>query len=230
MLFAFSPQAGAALSIEPITWGVVGLDSNNVNVGPNNFPVGARVCSQAGDGASTADVSFAFNTANAFINLRPGTLSTIDDLAIPDGGCADAYFEVTVTRNAAAYETSREYTITAVSNNGLGTVSTPSPRELYVEFLISQSRNSVTDILLDGQSVSVGGSMTLVVGQTYDITLADRHLTVVLNGAMIHDNVPLLGCTGGALWSDEFKPGPIYLQGDHTGVEYRNMVLTPIVR
>jgi hypothetical protein len=66
--------------------------------------------------------------------------------------------------------------------------------------------------------------------QTYDITLCDRHLTVKLNGKTIHDNAELLGCTGGALWSDEFKPGPIYLQGDHTGVKYRNMVLTPIVK
>ncbi len=66
--------------------------------------------------------------------------------------------------------------------------------------------------------------------QTFDITLADRHVTVKLNGQTIIDNEPLEGCTGGALWSDEFKPGPIYLQGDHTGVQYRNIVLTPIVK
>lgn len=66
--------------------------------------------------------------------------------------------------------------------------------------------------------------------QTVDITLVDRHLTVVLNGKTIIDNQPVLGCTGGALTSDEFKPGPIYLQGDHTDVDYRNMVLTPVVK
>lgn len=64
--------------------------------------------------------------------------------------------------------------------------------------------------------------------QTYDITLVDRHLTVILNGKMIHDNVPLQGCTGGALWSDESKPGPIYLQGDHTRASYKNVVLRPV--
>ena len=53
--------------------------------------------------------------------------------------------------------------------------------------------------------------------QTLDITLVDRHATVILNGKKIIDNQPLLGCTGGALWSDQFRPGPIYLQGDHTG-------------
>lgn len=64
--------------------------------------------------------------------------------------------------------------------------------------------------------------------QTFDITLVDRHVTVVLNGKTIVDNQPLLGCTGGALWSDQFRPGPIYLQGDHTSVDYRNIVLRPI--
>jgi hypothetical protein len=66
--------------------------------------------------------------------------------------------------------------------------------------------------------------------QTFDITLVDRHVTVVLNGTKIIDNQPLLGCTGGALWSDQFRPGPLYLQGDHTGVEYRNIVLRPVVK
>jgi len=66
--------------------------------------------------------------------------------------------------------------------------------------------------------------------QTMDITLVDRHLTVVLNDQKIIDNEPVLGCTGGALWSDEFKPGPIYLQGDHTGIHYRSIILTPVVK
>jgi hypothetical protein len=66
--------------------------------------------------------------------------------------------------------------------------------------------------------------------QTLDITLVDRHLTVILNGTTIIDNEPVLGCTGGALTSDEFKPGPIFLQGDHTNVDYRNMVLRPVVK
>jgi len=66
--------------------------------------------------------------------------------------------------------------------------------------------------------------------QTMNITLLDRHVTVVLNDKVIINNEPLLGCTGGAMWSDEFKPGPIYLQGDHTGINYRNIVLTPIIR
>jgi len=66
--------------------------------------------------------------------------------------------------------------------------------------------------------------------QKYDITLVDRHVTVILNGATVLSNEPLRGCTGGALWSDVTRPGPIYLQGDHTSVEYRNIVLRPVVK
>jgi hypothetical protein len=66
--------------------------------------------------------------------------------------------------------------------------------------------------------------------QTLDVTLVDRHVTVVLNGKTIIDNQPVLGCTGGALWSDEFRPGPIFLQGDHGAVSYRNIVLRPVVK
>lgn len=66
--------------------------------------------------------------------------------------------------------------------------------------------------------------------QTLNITLLNRHVTVELNDKVIIKNEPLLGCTGGALWSDEFKPGPIYLQGDHTAISYRNIILTPIIK
>ncbi len=66
--------------------------------------------------------------------------------------------------------------------------------------------------------------------QTLDITLCNRYVTVILNGQKIIDNQPALGCTGGAITSDEFVPGPIYLQGDHTDVDYRNMILTPIIQ
>ena len=66
--------------------------------------------------------------------------------------------------------------------------------------------------------------------QHVEATLCDRHVTVILNGVNIIDNQPILGITGGSITTDETKPGPIYLQGDHTSAEYRNMVLTPIVK
>lgn len=66
--------------------------------------------------------------------------------------------------------------------------------------------------------------------QTLDITLVDRHVTVILNGQTIIDNQPVPGCTGGALWSDPLRPGPIYLQGNHSDIDYRNIVLRPVMK
>ena len=65
--------------------------------------------------------------------------------------------------------------------------------------------------------------------QSLDITLCKRYATVILNGIKIIDNQPIYGPTGGAILSDVFAPGPIYLQGDHGKVSYRNIILTPIV-
>lgn len=62
------------------------------------------------------------------------------------------------------------------------------------------------------------------------IILCNRHVTVLLNGTKIIDNQPVYGPTGGAMQADVFKAGPIYLQGDHGKVSYRNMVLTPIIK
>lgn len=63
--------------------------------------------------------------------------------------------------------------------------------------------------------------------QTYDITLVGRMVTVVLNGKTVISNREIPGITGGALDSDEGAPGPLFLQGDHGPVEFRNIVLTP---
>jgi hypothetical protein len=51
-----------------------------------------------------------------------------------------------------------------------------------------------------------------------------------LNDRLVIDNQPLEGCTGGALTADDAQPGPIYFQGDHTAVEYRNIRLYPRIK
>jgi mucin-19 len=191
-------QAAAVLSVTPITWNVVGLDSNNVNVGPNNFPVGARVCN-TGDAASNVTATFVwdnggdlYNEPTSYINLRTGSLSSLTTSASagnPAGylaagtaanpTCADFYFEVSVTRNSLAYDTTRRFHID-ISATGLATISTPIPREIYVEHLISQNRNSTNTVSyglginLDPATltpVAVGGTMTLLIGNTYTIRL-----------------------------------------------------------
>ena len=66
--------------------------------------------------------------------------------------------------------------------------------------------------------------------QSYDLTLVDRHITVILNGEKVIDNQPVPGPTGGAVFTDPTAPGPIHLQGDHTSVAYRNIYLSPAIK
>ena len=63
--------------------------------------------------------------------------------------------------------------------------------------------------------------------QTYDITLVGRVVTVVLNGQTTICSREISGITGGAINSNEGEPGPLYIQGDHGPIEYRNIVITP---
>jgi hypothetical protein len=65
--------------------------------------------------------------------------------------------------------------------------------------------------------------------ETFDVTLVGRTLTVARDGVTIIDRKEIEGITGGALDADEGKPGPFYIQGDHTGgLKFRNItVATP---
>jgi hypothetical protein len=61
----------------------------------------------------------------------------------------------------------------------------------------------------------------------YDVTLTGRNVTVVRDGVLIIDHEEIPGITGGALDSREGEPGPIYLQGDHSGgLKYRNLTIS----
>jgi hypothetical protein len=63
--------------------------------------------------------------------------------------------------------------------------------------------------------------------ESYDITLVGRTVSVVRDDIKIIDNQEIPGITGGALDSHEGEPGPIYIQGDHTGgMKYRNIKIS----
>src|SRR5512133_2157661 len=105
IISTFAPQyhvlASPALTVLPLTWNVTGLDSNNVSVGPDNFPVGARVCNTA-DATSTLTATFVWDDGqpvDTFINLRAGSQSTLSISSLGAGTvgsptCHDFYFEV----------------------------------------------------------------------------------------------------------------------------------------
>ena len=191
----FQPQAtvhaASAVTVEPITWNVVGLDSNNVNVGPNEFPIGARACNPSSNSVSLLDVEADFvwlsgGTTNddTYIHLRPGSLDPIQSdpqIDLAPGECYDFYFEVEVLRNSSSYDQTRRYRIDISYEDpdfvDRQVVNSPTPREVYVERLISQNRNETTNMRVDGVAIPVGGAMNLMVGEIYTITLDAKTAT-----------------------------------------------------
>jgi uncharacterized repeat protein (TIGR01451 family) len=152
-------SAYAGLTITPVSWNVIGLDSNNVSTGPDTYQIGARACNTGGTAVTNLVGTFVWDSSNAFVNLSGSNPVNVSSLNA--GACVDFYFPVTITRTSAAYNTTRSYHIT-VSGTGVASVSTPTPRELYVEKIISQNRNSV---------LSINGPTTVYVGQTYNYTV-----------------------------------------------------------
>jgi len=155
-------QAIAQVAISNITFGTIGLDSNNVTAGPNVFPVGVRVTNTGDATATNLTATFAFTTTNANINLDGPP--TVNFASLAPGAHADAYFNVIITRTIAAYNTSAGFQVT-VSGTGFATATSPAPRELYVEKLVSQNRNSITGIA-GPTAVNIGEIQTYVLDVT----------------------------------------------------------------
>ncbi len=133
----------------------------------------------------------------------------------------------------------------------LATTSKYTDFKLHIEFKYPKGGNSGVYLrgryevqvedngTVEPQSVHLGGVYGFLVPnenvskgpdvwQTYDITLVGRRVTVVLNGKTIIGDQTIPGITGGALDSNEEEPGPIYLQGDHGPVAFRNIIITPV--
>lgn len=166
--FIWSGLSVAALSVNPLTWNIIGLDSNDPINGPNRFPVGAEVCSNID--TSNVSVTLQFDSANPHINLSPGTLSSMGFTSIDAGTCVDAFFEVSISPVVAAFDTARTFHIAATDSTG--TYVSPMPRELYVEHLIDQSRNHIDDLRfgthpMNLTSVPPGGELVVIEGSTY---------------------------------------------------------------
>lgn len=59
--------------------------------------------------------------------------------------------------------------------------------------------------------------------QTAEATMKGNKITVILNGVKIHDNVECNKATGSEIDDKVDEPGPIFLQGDHGTVSFRNI-------
>ncbi len=59
--------------------------------------------------------------------------------------------------------------------------------------------------------------------QTAEATIVGNRITVIMNGVKIHDNVECNKATGSEIDNKVNEPGPIFLQGDHGTVSFRNI-------
>jgi len=66
--------------------------------------------------------------------------------------------------------------------------------------------------------------------QTLEVRLVGRQVSITLNGKKIIEKQEIDGLTAMANNPDEGEPGPITLQGDHRAVEFRSLVVTPLMK
>lgn len=175
--FGSASAYAANLTVSPLTWNVLGLDSNAPTTsGPDTFPVGARVCNNTGTTQAANTATFVWDSIPSpnYISLTSPSVLSIPTLAA--GSCYDAYFTVVITRSTSALDFTRRFEIDFSLGSGAFTATTPTPRELYVEHLVSQNRNSVMKYSGPGGCDATLTTCdpvpsTWVVGQTYTVKL-----------------------------------------------------------
>lgn len=109
-----------------------------------------------------------------------GSFHAIGPTGPNTGNCADFYWDVRLARNSSAFDTTQRYHIDAAADS-IASVSTPSNRELYIEHLVSQARNSVE---------SITGPATVYVGNTYQYTVVGKTATQGYEQLVFFLNIP----------------------------------------
>ena len=121
-----------------------------------------------------------------------------------------------------------DFRIVAHSNSGIGL---RGRYEIQVYEDYGQPPNSHGSAALYARfAPAVNASKPPGEWQSYDIRLVGRQLTVVFNGTKVLDKVEVEGLTAIANNADEAEPGPFIVQGDHSYVEIKSFVVTPLVR
>ena len=147
----------AAVTVEPITWNVIGLDSNKPDTTqlnpqvfpPDRYPVGVEVCNTSTT-LTESDLKTVFvwdeNPSTSYIELwdstGTGDTEAFTELTVPELAptqCADVYYFVKIDRVDAAYDFTRDYHIEVwddpttpgdTATNGTELDATPQHREL----------------------------------------------------------------------------------------------------
>ncbi len=157
--------AEPSLTIAPLEWSVVGLDSNRPAEGPNRFLKGAQVCNAGNASATDVAATWEWDSGSTAISLDGPAVRSLPDLA--PGACAATWFGIGIEPAAASFDQTRQFHISATAA-GTTAVSTATPREIYVERFVSQNRNSIT---------ASSGPTQVTVGQTYTFSFTGKTAT-----------------------------------------------------
>ena len=180
-------SAAAALSAEIVSWQVIGLDSNAPATSPPElFLVQAQVTNTGDAPATNVTSSLAMSAPDcggvACITLVSSAIYTIGTL--DPGETRDAFWTVRIAKTAAAFDTTTPITVTAQAD-GLAPVTAtqvshdPPPcgsdptgaSVLFVERLISQSRNNVLSYSVSPGVQLPDGTWEVVQGSDFTVTV-----------------------------------------------------------
>jgi type 1 glutamine amidotransferase len=92
----------------------------------------------------------------------------------------------------------------------------------------AQPSNSSNGSIYSQYAPSVMASKKAGQWQTVEATIVGNKVTVILNGTKILDNVTCDRPSGGELDNRVTEPGPIFVQGDHGAVAFRNVRIKPL--
>ena len=190
-------SAAAALSAEIVSWQVIGLDSNAPATSPPElFLVQAQITNTGDAPATNVTTTLAMNPPDcggvACITLVSSPTYAIGTLA--PGETGDAFWTVRIAKTAAALDTTTPITVTAQADDLAPVTATQVPRdppcgsnstgasELFVESLISQSRNNVL-------SYSVSPGVQLPDGTWEVVQGSDFTVMVVANTATEYSEI-----------------------------------------
>lgn len=168
----YSTNAAAILTVEPLTWNIIGLDEENVNNGSNQSTVGVRVCNTGDSPANNVRSIFTWDSVNPLITLSSNSSQTT--ASIPSQSCQDFYYNIFVSRDVQSINTSRRYHVTVEADN-ISPISTPTPREIFVV-----AYNNSQDIILG----KISGPTNVTVGETVQYKL--QYSTIPVFQQLMH--------------------------------------------
>lgn len=168
------------------------------------------------DGSSTEQFRLA-------VEGRPGWRIQ-NDLMVNDKGAADLISKPKFWN----FELRAEYRYDKGSNSGFGL------RGRYEIQIMDDTGRPASDhthgALYNRVAPAVNASNPVGEWQNIVIRLVGHDLTVTLNGKKIHDKTRIAGPTAMMTNPLEDQPGPIMLQGDHGPIEFRSIVVTPLMK